>query len=290
MTKAAITVAGALALVWTTARAEEPSTTVTAPPGSTTTIKTPETPGSTGTTITTPGTRPSDPDAVTDDASAPATTNIEIAPPTANNTVVAPTPAPVQPLSPAGSAYYQNEYRAPVAARPVIGAGMLLGGGVQDFAQSNVRGMTGTAGYWNARLVFGTRQFVGFEAAYVGSAQSINALGLASDAVLVSNGAEGAVRINIPIVRRATLMEPFVFGGAGWSRYHIARSAQNRSSLASNDDIVAIPYGAGFAASYRNFMVDARFTYRSTFYNDMLRTTGDRLDNWSAGGQLGFEF
>jgi hypothetical protein len=280
--------AGAIALVWTTAGAEEASTTVTAPPGSTTTIKTPETPGSTGTTVTTPDTRPSDPDAVTDDADQPATTNIEIEPPAVNNTVV--TPPPVEPLAPAASAYQNGYDRAPVAARPVVGAGVLLGGGVQDFTQSNVRGMTGTAGYWNARLVFGTRQPVGLEAAYIGSAQSINALGLASDAVLVSNGAEGAVRINIPIVRRATLMEPFVFGGAGWSRYHIARSAQNMSSLASNDDILEIPYGAGFAASYRNFMVDARFTYRSTFYNDMLRSTGDRLDNWSAGGQLGFEF
>jgi len=288
MEKVAIIVAGAIALIGTTARADEPSTTVTAPPGSTTTIKTPEKPGSTGTTVTTPGTRPSDPDAVTDDAGQPSVTNIEIAPPAVNNTVV--TPPPVQPLAPAASAYQNRYYAAPAPARRGAGAGVLLGGGVQDFTQSNVRGMTGTAGYWNARLVFGTRQFVGLEAAYIGSAQSINALGLASDAVLVSNGAEGAVRVNIPIVGRATLMEPFVFGGAGWSRYHIARSAQNRSSLASDDDIVEIPYGAGFAASYRNFMVDARFTYRSTFYNDMLRTTGDRLDNWSAGAQLGFEF
>jgi len=288
MTKAAITMAGALALVWTTVRAEEPSTTVTAPPGSTTTIKTPETPGSAGTTVTTPGTPPNDPDAVTDEPTQPPVTNIEIDPPAVNNTVV--TPPPAQPVAPAASAYQSQYDLAPVPARPVIGAGVLLGGGVQDFTQGNVRGMTGTAGYWNARLVVGTRQFVGFEAAYIGSAQNISALGLANDAVLVSNGAEGAVRVNIPIVRRATLIEPFVFGGAGWSRYHISSSAQNTSSLTSNDDILEIPYGAGFAAGYRNFMVDARFTYRSTFYNDMLKTTGDRLDNWSAGGQIGFEF
>jgi len=167
---------------------------------------------------------------------------------------------------------------------------MLVGGGVQDFTRSSIRDMTGTGGYWNARLLFGSRRIVGFEAAYIGSAQSIDALGLSSNATLVSNGAEGALRLNMPIVNRGSLMEPFVFGGAGWSHYHIANSSTNASSVNSNDDILEVPYGAGFAMGYRGFMADARFTYRSTFYNDLLKTTGGRLDNWSAGGQVGFEF
>jgi len=174
---------------------------------------------------------------------------------------------------------------------PAVGAGIMAGGGVQDFAWANARSITQTGGFWNARLIFGTRQFLGLEAAYVGSAQSISALGLSNNAVLVSNGAEGALRLNIPIMARGSLVEPFAFGGMGWSRFHVANSNINTSSVASNDDVLTVPYGAGLAFGYRGFLADARFTYRSTFYNDLLRASGGgRLDNWSAGGQLGFEF
>jgi hypothetical protein len=174
----------------------------------------------------------------------------------------------------------------------VVGAGLLLGGGVQDFSRSGARGVTNTGGFWSARLVAGTREYIGLEGAYVGSAQGINALGLDSDAVLISNGVEGAVRLNLPIVvaRSAALLEPFVFGGAGWSRFHVARTSINTSDIASDDDVLTVPYGAGMMVAYRGLMADARFTYRSTFYNDLLRTTGGSLDNWSAGAQVGFEF
>jgi hypothetical protein len=174
---------------------------------------------------------------------------------------------------------------------PPIGAAVMVGGGLQDFSLSNARNMTDPGGYWSARMIFGTRNFVGLEAAYVGSAQSINALGLSNDAVLVSNGAEGALRLNIPItMRRASLFEPFGFVGAGWTRFHVARSSTANSDVASNDDVMTVPYGGGVAFAYSGFMADARFTYRSTFYNDLLRTSGGRLDTWQAGGQLGFEF
>jgi hypothetical protein len=174
----------------------------------------------------------------------------------------------------------------------VVGAGVLLGGGVQDFSRSNARDVTNTGGFWNARVVAGTREFIGLEGAYVGSAQGINALGLDSDAVLISNGVEGAVRLNLPILvaRSATLLEPFVFGGAGWSRFHVARTSVNTSDIATDDDVLTIPYGAGMMVAYHGLMADARFTYRSTFYNDLLRTTGGSLDTWSAGAQVGFEF
>jgi hypothetical protein len=139
--------------------------------------------------------------------------------------------------------------------------------------------------------VAGTREYVGLEAAYIGSAQSISALGLSNDAVLVSNGAEGALRLNLPLVSRTgALLEPFVFGGLGWSRFHVARTSVNTSDIATDDDIMTVPYGGGLAFASHGFMADARFTYRSTFYNDLLRTSGGKLDNWSAGAQLGFEF
>jgi hypothetical protein len=282
-----------------------PNATVTAPPGSTTTIKAPAA-GAGSTATTAPS--PTDPNAaVPGDLPTAPTTNVEVTTPSTDtsantaqqsdtdNAVVMPAPvqpAPVQPMPATqnDNRYVERQY-GPGMAAPRIGAAFLVGGGFQDFSRSNARNVTGQGGYWNARLIFGTRQFVGFEAAYVGSARDINALGLASNAMLVSNGAEGVLRINVPIQMRGdALIEPFAFGGAGWSRYHVTRSATNTSDIAPNDDVLEVPYGAGLGFSAAHFMADARFTYRSSFYNDLLRTTGGRLDNWSAGGQIGFEF
>ena len=53
-----------------------------------------------------------------------------------------------------------------------MGAGILVGGGFEDFTNNTMQNMTGTAGTWTARVLAGTRQFVGVEAAYVGNARS----------------------------------------------------------------------------------------------------------------------
>ena len=91
--------------------------------------------------------------------------------------------------------------------------------------------MTGTGGAWDVRLIFGQREVLALETAYVGSAHYISALGLDSDAMLVSNGAEGTLRLNIPVIdRRSIMVEPFGFVGLGWSRYELTQTAYNRSS------------------------------------------------------------
>ncbi|HET6279625.1 MAG TPA: hypothetical protein VFH73_01615 [Polyangia bacterium] len=227
------------------------------------------------------------------------TTNVEITTPPAapapkgDNVVVtpeAPTPAPaVTPVAvpyPVEPTYVEK----PVEHR--IGAALTVGGGVVDFTGSSARDMTNTGGYWNARIISGTRQFLGVEAAYTGSARDISALGLSNQAMLVSNGIEGAFRLNVPLIRGRSIVEPFAFAGLGWSRYNIARSDVNTSSVASSDDIMEIPYGGGLSFGYGGFLADARFTYRSTYYNDMFQasTGSGRLNNWSVGGQLGVEF
>ena len=35
-----------------------------------------------------------------------------------------------------------------------------------------------------------------------------------------------------------------------------------------------VPYGAGISLGYGGFIADARFTYRATYYNDLLRAAG----------------
>ena len=66
-----------------------------------------------------------------------------------------------------------------------------MGGGFEDFTNNTMQNMTGTAGMWTARVLAGTRRFFGVEAAYVGNARSIDALGLQSSASLIVNGVEG---------------------------------------------------------------------------------------------------
>jgi len=89
------------------------------------------------------------------------------------------------------------------------GMAVSAGGGVNDFINDDAQEMTGVGGSWDARLVVGTRKYVAFEAAYLGSAQSIDALGLETDARLVGNGAEGVVRVNA----MTGALQPYVFAG-----------------------------------------------------------------------------
>ncbi len=90
---------------------------------------------------------------------------------------------------------------------------MMFGGGVTDFSSPTVRDMTGTGGAWDVRLIFGQREVLALETAYVGSAHYISALGLDNDAMLVSNGAEGVLRLNIPVIDHGSIIEPFGFVG-----------------------------------------------------------------------------
>lgn len=187
-------------------------------------------------------------------------------------------PPPVQPVQP----YPTKQFR--------IGAAVLLGGGYEDFTNTAVRSVTGAAGAWNARFVAGTRQFIGLEAAYVGSARSINTLGLASDTSLVANGLEGDLRVQIPVTFGQSLLLPFGFGGVGWSHYSLTNTAANTSDLLDNDNVMTVPAGAGLEYSYAMFMADARFTYRYTYYNNLFPVTGEKLNNWGVGGNIGVEF
>jgi hypothetical protein len=171
-----------------------------------------------------------------------------------------------------------------------LGAGVLVGGGFEDFTNSSLRSMTGGGGAWNARVLAGTRQFVGMEAAYVGAARGVDALGVQSNAMLVSNGVEGALRLNVPVVLRSRqLIEPFGFVGVGWQRYQVTNTNTNTSSLSNNDDIMSMPMGGGLEYAVGRFMADARFTYRSTYYNDLMRFGGN-VNNWGVSTQIGVSF
>ena len=110
----------------------------------------------------------------------------------------------------------------------------------------------------------------------------------------MGNGAELAVRVNLPIEQERLLIEPFLFGGVGWTYYQVVNQDSNSSNIKDHANALSIPFGAGVSAAYNHFIVDARFTYRPVFDDKLVPlTSGDRdhedLQNWSAGLTLGYE-
>jgi len=175
-----------------------------------------------------------------------------------------------------------------------FGWAVMVGGGYQDFTNGTMRNLTSGGGSWAARLVGGLNSFVGFEAAYVGSARNIQPLGLSSNSTLVSNGVEGTLRINVPIRMYTSLLEPYGFVGLGWSRYSINNynAIVTSDFTTSADNVMTVPVGGGIAYAYKAFIVDARASWTPTYYNNLLTngSTSGTLNNWGVGGQIGFAF
>lgn len=193
---------------------------------------------------------------------------------------------------------YQSSYRelGREHIRTRAGAALELGGGVTNFTSSEMRDTTDPGGSWAVRLIGGTRMPVGVEAAYIGSARNVEALGVDGDnrAGLLSTGLEGALRLNVPIERGVTLIEPFAFGGAGWTRYDLYNHRGNTSNVRDEDNVLVVPFGAGIAIGSRGLLFDSRFTYRSAFEDDLVASsTGDgsvSLGSWTLDAHVGYEF
>jgi outer membrane protein OmpA-like peptidoglycan-associated protein len=230
----------------------------------------------------------------------------EAAPPAPAPEAVEPTP-PVEAVPPA-----PEPAPAPVAEAPLpppapmpppaaprhlppsrIGIEAAVGAGATGFVENGARNTTDIGSEWNARLTFGSRSYLAVEAAYIGSIQGINALGLSTDARLLGNGAEGTLRINFTRAR----IQPYVFGGAGWTHYQLNNTPTVTTDIRRTDDIGTVPLGGGISARVgRGFLIDVRGGYKYTFNEDLLNTamaaTGQnsRLDSWNVGGRLGWEF
>jgi hypothetical protein len=173
-----------------------------------------------------------------------------------------------------------------------IGISVQGGGGVTDFTGANARSNTNTGGSWDIRAVFGTRQVVALEAAYVGSARGLSTASVAANnnVNLIGNGLEANLRLNAPFLQGMTLIEPFLFVGAGWSHYYLNNSLTDFT--AASDNVGTVPMGAGLAVGYRGFLAEARFTYRPVYDDQVFFTNSGSsgLDNWNAGLMIGYEF
>lgn len=176
-----------------------------------------------------------------------------------------------------------------------VGFSLSAGGGVSDFTDSDMRDTTGLGGSWAVRATIGTKTPLGFEGSYIGSAQSIDAFGLDDDAVLVSNGLQGALRLNAVIGAPIT---PFLFGGVAWSRFDITNADFNTSAIEGEDDLLEIPVGLGVGGSYRGFGYDIRGELRFATNENMVpdlsagRATGRYADmhRWGVNATIGYGF
>ena len=174
-----------------------------------------------------------------------------------------------------------------------MGVGVSVGGAVDGFTDAAVNDYTGVGGGWQARVLVGTESRVGVEAAYVGSANSLELVGAGGrdgGGTLVSNGAEAAVRVNLLESR----LRPYVSAGVGWRRYEVTRADARTSSLFGDDDVAEVPLGLGIGYHGTHWVGDLRATYRPAFGEQLMDPalgddTGD-LATWNAGVNLGYAF
>ncbi|MDQ3334835.1 MAG: porin family protein [Myxococcota bacterium] len=192
---------------------------------------------------------------------------------------------------------YHTTLTEPESMFARFGWAVSAGGGVSGFTNQTARDATQAGGGWDVRATFGTRSPLAAEVSYLGSAQTIEALGLDDNAVLLGNGVQANVRVNLSTM---SSVQPFFFAGAAWRRYQLTRVDTNTSDVADDDDVLEIPLGAGVAYRYNGFILDARGEYRRTTQENLmpsLTQDGDfstdsqaELHRWGVNANIGYEF
>ena len=171
------------------------------------------------------------------------------------------------------------------------GLAIAAGGGVEGFVEENDTG-TDVGGNWNVRLSIGTRTPFTLEGSYIGSAQSIDALGLDTDTILYGNGLQAAARVNF---LQGYGVSVFALAGAAWRHYSLSSNDFNTSDVSDSDDVLEVPVGGGIAFGYAGFMFDARSEYRMASDSDLFENaaTIERdpdMNRWNVQANIGYEF
>jgi hypothetical protein len=176
----------------------------------------------------------------------------------------------------------------------VVGIGAAVGGGVTSFLGQGARTFTNSGASWEARVSFGLRLPVAFEMAYIGSRQGIRPVALEGGGYLLGTGAEADMRVNFTTKRR---IQPYVFGGFGWTRYSLRNAAADQTAIQGSDDTLQVPFGVGVSWRIRrSLLLDLRGTgrlaYKDTLFDNLATSTGTTsagLNNWNVGARLGWE-
>jgi hypothetical protein len=160
---------------------------------------------------------------------------------------------------------------------------------VTGFFNSGARDAASDGFTWDVRLTLGSRLPLGLEVAYLGSVQGMKLAGLDSNALLVGNGGEAALRVQLP----TGMFRPYLTGGIGWTHYSIQDTALV-PGLRRSDNIGTVPVGVGLAIGNVNgFTFDLRAVGRIAFDDnllDNLQTGSSSLNSWGVTARLGGEF
>jgi len=215
-----------------------------------------------------------------------------------------PVPAATDDVGPyvSSSAYepgpYSYAWREPRLATG-IGIGVAIGGGLTGFTDRTMRDTVSSnvGGLWDARATIGTHIPIGLDLTYLGTAANVNTVNGASNGTLIGTTAEAALRWNI---LPHNMLNPYIFGGAGWQRYDVRNMhfAQSDTGMKSNDNVAEFPMGAGLAlrdlSGLSGFTADVRGTFRATTDSTLVLNgangTYASLYSWEASAALGYEF
>jgi hypothetical protein len=176
---------------------------------------------------------------------------------------------------------------------PKLGIQFMAGVGLTNQMDDETGDLTELGGMWDARVAFFNQNLIGFEAAYVGSIQTVNALGLDDNAQLMGNGIEADVRLNF---LRTGFVRPYAFAGLGWTHYDLTNTETAAAAVEDDDDVLVIPGGVGVGFHlFRGVTLDVRGTVRGALGEetfDPMQPGDDEMgmENWSSTAQLGFEF
>jgi hypothetical protein len=181
-----------------------------------------------------------------------------------------------------------------------IGISTSLGGGVAGFQDKTLRNATSNVGgLWDLRVTLGTRLPIALDVSYVGTATGLRGLGRGGN--LIGTTVEGAARWN---VLPHAVFTPYIFGGAGWTRYDVTQNNVSLSDAGMNpsDNLIEFPMGLGFGWRAYGFTADLRGTYRYTMDQNLIlkNPTGivtpsssddfAPMHSWEASAALGYEF
>ena len=167
------------------------------------------------------------------------------------------------------------------------GVNVSAGGGFVQFVDVDMRDFASEGAGWEGRIGFGTKKALTFEAAYIGSLHSIDALGLDRSASLLGTGVEGDIRVNL----LNGIIRPYFLAGVGWTRYSLVNTSTNTSDVSDRDNLAAFPMGLGATFRQGQLTVDLRAVYRATAAVDMFAGAGDgSMASWSATLRAGVEY
>jgi hypothetical protein len=147
------------------------------------------------------------------------------------------------------------------------------GGGFTNFSETGTQLLTNPGGSWSVRGAFGLDRRVGAEAAYVGTAMTLD-IPAADDAAVIGTAFEALVRLGYPIelIRNVSFVSPYVAAGVGWSLFNLAGTDESdEMGLEDSDSTFTIPLGIGVGLGYERLSLDVRFMWRPAFGDEMFR-------------------